>query len=130
MDDKKRERLEAAGWTVGSVAEFLDLTPEEAVLIETKLQLGAQLKRRREELELSQTELAKIVNSSQSRVAKMEKGDPSVSLDLLFRTLYAVGTDPSVIGDTVTSAGSKATTSRKSTSATKKTSPVRAVEKT
>ena len=55
MQKHKRERLESRGWKVGTVDEFLDLTPEE------------------------------------SRVAKMESADTSVSLDLLIRSLLALG---------------------------------------
>src|SRR5581483_4278956 len=47
--------------------------------------------RRRAELGLSQAVVAKRLGSSQSRVAKMEAGDPSVSLDLLLRALLALG---------------------------------------
>jgi hypothetical protein len=32
-----------------------------------------------------------MLASSQSRVAKMEKGDPSVSIDLLIRSLFNLG---------------------------------------
>lgn len=91
MNTAKRKRLEATGWTVGSTSEFLELTPEESALIELKLNLSARLKERRSKQHLSQTELAKRLKSSQSRVAKMEAGDPSVSLDLLFRALLATG---------------------------------------
>lgn len=91
MNTLKRKRLELAGWTVGSTTEFLELTPEESALIELKLNLSARLKERRSKQHLSQTELAKRLKSSQSRVAKMEAGDPSVSLDLLFRALLATG---------------------------------------
>jgi hypothetical protein len=47
MDEVKRKRLEQKGWKVGSVVEFLELTPEEAVLIEIKLALSRNLKERR-----------------------------------------------------------------------------------
>jgi predicted transcriptional regulator len=43
-------------------------------------------------LNLTQADLARTMKSSQSRVAKMEAGDASVSLDLLVRSLLAVGT--------------------------------------
>ena len=91
MKATKRAKLEQAGWRVGDAAEFLDLTPDETLFIELKLALAAALKRRRMKLGLSQTELAERVGSSQSRVAKMETGDRSVSLDLLVRTLLALG---------------------------------------
>lgn len=47
----KRSRLEANGWKVGTVAEFLDLAPEESALIETKLALSRRLARASNEAE-------------------------------------------------------------------------------
>ena len=91
MDAAKRKRLETAGWSVGSTADFLKLSSEEAAFIELKLRLSESLKRRRQNKKLSQAALAKKIKSSQSRVAKMEAGDPSVSLDLLIRALLAIG---------------------------------------
>ena len=91
MDAKKRKRLEAAGWTVGDAAAFLKLTPEEAALVEMRLALSRTLRERRLEAGLTQTSLAKQLGSSQSRVAKLEAGDPSVSLELLIRALLAAG---------------------------------------
>ena len=91
MDKKKRERLEAAGWTVGTVAEFLELTPEESNIIELRLRLSSAFKKRRRELGWPQQRLADVLRSSQSRVAKMEADDPSVSIDLLIRGLMATG---------------------------------------
>jgi DNA-binding XRE family transcriptional regulator len=91
MDIVKRQRLEAAGWRVGDVADFLELSPEEVAFMEMKLSLSRYLKELRLKNQLSQANLAKKINSSQSRVAKMEAGDPSVSLDLIVRTILAVG---------------------------------------
>jgi DNA-binding XRE family transcriptional regulator len=91
MDVAKRKRLEAAGWSVGSATDFLELSPEEAAFVELKLRLSENLRRRRQSKKLSQAELAKKIKSSQSRVAKMEAGDPGVSLDLLIRALLAIG---------------------------------------
>jgi DNA-binding XRE family transcriptional regulator len=91
MDAKKRKRLEAAGWQVGSAAEFLKLTPEESALMEMRLALSRSLKERRLSAGLTQIGLAKQLGSSQSRVAKLEAADPSVSLELLIRALLAVG---------------------------------------
>jgi len=91
MDRAKIERLKSQGWTVGTVEEFLQLTPEEAVFIEIKLRLCDALKRLRSERALTQAEAAQRLGSSQSRVAKMEAGDSSVSIDLLTRSLIALG---------------------------------------
>jgi transcriptional regulator with XRE-family HTH domain len=56
------------------------------------VKLAAGLRQRRQQQGLSQLELAAKLQSSQSRVAKMEAGDPSVSLDLLVRSLFTLGT--------------------------------------
>jgi plasmid maintenance system antidote protein VapI len=88
---RKQARLEAVGWRLGTVQEFLDLSDEEATFIELELALSRSLRRRCERRGLTQTELARLLASSQSRVAKMEAGDRSVSLDLLVRSLLAMG---------------------------------------
>jgi DNA-binding XRE family transcriptional regulator len=91
MKARKRKRLEAAGWRVGSAGEFLRLKPEEAALVEMKLNLARRLRDVRTNRGLSQAAMAKLLGSSQSRVAKMEAGDSSVSVDLLVRSLLLVG---------------------------------------
>ena len=91
MRKQKRKRLEAKGWKIGTVKEFLGLSDEESAYIELKVKLAAGLKQRRQQQGLSQLELAAKLQSSQSRVAKMEAGDPSVSLDLLVRSLITLG---------------------------------------
>lgn len=91
MKKKKKEKLEAAGWKVGSAEEFLKLSPSEVALIEIKLALARSLRELRLESGRTQAEIAKLIGSSQSRVAKMEAGDPSVSMDLLVRALLATG---------------------------------------
>ena len=91
MDKNKKERLERKGWKVGSAQEFLGLTPEESAYIELKLELSESIKERRERKRLTQTDLARLLRSSQSRVAKIESGDSTVSLDLLVRSLIALG---------------------------------------
>jgi DNA-binding XRE family transcriptional regulator len=87
----ERDRLEAKGWRFGSAEEFLGQSNEESAYIGLRLRLADSLRLRRQKRKLSQTELAKMVHLSQSRVAKMEGGDPSVSLDLLIRSLLALG---------------------------------------
>ena len=103
MKKNKRASLEKAGWKVGSAGEFLDLTPEQEAYIELKLALAAYLKNRRESKKLTQNQLARFLHSSQSRIAKMEAGDPSVSLDLLFRSLLLMGTSPKQIARVINS---------------------------
>ena len=91
MDKAKQKKLEAKGWKVGTATDFLGLSAEEVRYIEMKLALSEHLKRRRMRKKLTQEQLAKLMSSSQSRVAKMEAGDPSVSLDLLIRSLLTLG---------------------------------------
>ena len=91
MKKRKRPKLEAAGWAVGSVQDFLGLSDAENALIEMKLALSRTLRDRRQRRGVSQVELAKRLRSSQSRVAKMEAGDPSVSMDLLVSSLLVLG---------------------------------------
>jgi len=92
------ERLKAKGWREGSVADLLGLTPEEETLIELKLDLAQAVRERRRTQGLTQTGLAEQLGSSQSRVAKIEAGDPSVSLELLVRALLTLGTTRECLG--------------------------------
>lgn len=89
----KRKKLTDAGWEVGDAMDFLGLSPEEEAYLELRLKLSDGLKTRRSRKKLTQSELAKSIGSSQSRVAKMEAGDPAVSVDLLIRSLIALGAD-------------------------------------
>src|SRR5262245_10110652 len=91
MREEKKRRLEAKGWRIGTAQQFLGLSDEEAAFIELKLKLVRGLRKQRERRRLTQVGLAKLLRSSQSRVAKMEAGDPSVSLDLLVRSLLVLG---------------------------------------
>lgn len=91
MKPAKRKRLEAAGWKVGTVQEFLGLSDAEAEFVEMKVALALALRARRERRRLTQKEVARGLRSSQSRVAKMEAADETVSLDLLVRSLLALG---------------------------------------
>jgi DNA-binding XRE family transcriptional regulator len=91
MRQSKRKLLEAKGWKLGSAADFLNLSAEESALIDLKIALGAALKQRRQNKRLTQKDAAKAISSSQSRFAKMEAGDPSVSLDLLVKTMITLG---------------------------------------
>ena len=91
MRSNKRKRLEAKGWKIGSTKEFLGLSSQEEAYIEIKFRLAEALRNQRLRRQMTQSDLAKAIKSSQSRVAKMEAGENSVSLDLLVRTLLALG---------------------------------------
>jgi ribosome-binding protein aMBF1 (putative translation factor) len=101
---EKRVRLEKSGWKVGSAEKFLGLSTEEARYLELKLALSEAVRRQRSRAGLSQEELAKRLGSSQSRVSKMEQADPTVSVDLLVRSMLAAG---ATRGEIATAIGSK-----------------------
>jgi DNA-binding XRE family transcriptional regulator len=91
MDARKRKALEAAGFRIGDAGDFLGLTEEERRLVEVRLAVSRAVRRLREDRGLTQQQLAERLGSSQSRVAKIEAGAADVSLDLLFRSLFALG---------------------------------------
>lgn len=91
MDAKKKKLLEDNGWKVGNVEEFLDLSKEEFELIELKILLGNRLATLRKSKNMTQSQFAKKIRSSQSRVAKMEKGDPTVTIDRILKSMFVLG---------------------------------------
>jgi predicted transcriptional regulator len=104
----KREQLERKGWKLGNAEDFLGLSIEESAYIELKLALGQRLKAERERKGVTQTALATLTRSSQSRVAKMEAGDPSVSMDLIVKTLLAMGLTRKQIASTIAKTSDRA----------------------
>jgi DNA-binding XRE family transcriptional regulator len=103
MKTEKRTTLKRAGWRVGDASEFLGLSADESAFVEIKLDLARRLRELREERHWTQAEFARRVGSSQSRVAKMEAADSSVSVDLLVRSLLAAGADRRELGRVVAS---------------------------
>ncbi len=94
MEKAKQERLESAGWKVGDFADFADflgLDDVERQLIEHRVELGLATRLIRESKGITQKALAKQIQSTQSRVSKIEEADPEVSLDLMFRAFFAIG---------------------------------------
>jgi predicted XRE-type DNA-binding protein len=101
MDKEKKRKLEAKGYRIGDAKDFLELSPEESAYIDMKMALSQALVQKRKQRRLTQLELARKLNSSQSRVAKMEKGDPTVSVDLLVKALLAMGATNKSIAKTI-----------------------------
>ncbi|HXU05152.1 MAG TPA: XRE family transcriptional regulator [Polyangia bacterium] len=89
VNKTQRRRLERAGWKVGTVGQLLDLSPADEALIETKLRLGDAVRTLRKRNRLSQAALAKLIGSSQPRVAKLENRHPEISLDLQIKAIFA-----------------------------------------
>ena len=104
MEQNTRKKLEDKGWKVGTVSDFLELSPEEEILVEIKLALSRSLKERRQAL-MTQSDLAEKIHSSQPRVANAENGDASVSIDLLIRAILATGASSQDIGQVIASVG-------------------------
>lgn len=102
MNEKTKKNLEDKGWKVGTVSDFLKLSPEEEILIEIKLALSQSLKERRQSL-MTQSDLAEKIHSSQPRVANAENGDASVSIELLIRAILATGASTQDIGQVIAS---------------------------
>jgi len=101
MDRDKLKGLEAAGWRTGDAADFLELSPEEAAFVELKLALADHLRGIRTQRGWTQTHVAKLLGSSQSRVAKMEAADASVSIDLLVKSLLRLGATRTEVAEAI-----------------------------
>lgn len=101
MNKKKIKVLESKGYKIGSAEDFLGLSKEDSEYIDLKIALSLAMSKRRKKSNLTQAQLAKMLKSSQSRIAKMEKGDPTVSVDLLIKSLLAMGADKKSIAMTI-----------------------------
>ena len=100
MDSKKRRRLEAAGWRVGTVPEFLGLTDAEFELVEMHVRLTDEIKRRLEKAKISQARLAEELGTSAPRLSNMLAGK-QVSTDALVRALIVLGATVREVGKVV-----------------------------
>ncbi len=98
MDKKKRKKLEEKGFRVGSTAEFLELSPEEEAYIDIRLDISNLVKTQRTNKGWTQEQLAQVIGSSQSRIAKLEGGDPGISMDLMIKALLNLGTSKKQLG--------------------------------
>lgn len=101
MKAEKAKRLAKTGWKLGDAKDFLELDASEAEFVEIKLGLARRLRELREKHKWTQADLAGRLGSSQSRVAKMEAADSTVSVDLLVRSLLAAGADRKDVGRAV-----------------------------
>ncbi|SDB61977.1 Helix-turn-helix [Desulfonatronum thiosulfatophilum] len=98
MEAKKKKNLQSKGWVVGDVDEFLDLDQADLAIIDMKLALADTIVQKRKALKMTQATLAEAIGSSQSRIAKVEHGDPSVSLEMMMRALIGLGSSRQEIG--------------------------------
>lgn len=93
MNNKKAHRLAEMGGYDTTVQDFFGLSDEEMVIVEMRVSLTEALIAARKKAKLTQAEVAKRIQSSQSRIAKMEGGDSQTSLELLVRAITAVGSE-------------------------------------
>ena len=91
MNTNKLKRLEAAGWKQTNIKEVLSLTDADVEYIETKLALTKNLRTLRHKKGVTQTELARQMHTSQARVARIEAGDPTVTIDQMLRAYFSLG---------------------------------------
>jgi hypothetical protein len=101
MNAVKKAKLEAAGYTVGTTAEFLQLSLCEAEIVETRIALSKMVKTLRAQSCLTQAELAAKVNTGQARIARMEAADPTISTDALLKTLYTLGANRKQVAEAI-----------------------------
>jgi len=101
MDKAKQDRLERAGWRSGDTSDFLGLSEQERAFVELKLALANYLRELRTANAWTQAQVARRLGSSQSRVAKMEAADGSVSVDLLVRSLFTLGASRTEVGNVI-----------------------------
>jgi len=107
MDKRKKSSLEAAGWKIGRTKEFLRLSEEEAAIVELKIGLANAVREQRSRRSMTQEQLGRLLGSSQSRVAKIEAADPSVSIDLMVRSLLRMGASRKDVASYIAAPGRK-----------------------
>ena len=91
MDKTKKKAIENNGWKVGEIDQFLGLDSAEMAIVEMKMALAKTLIEKRKQSKITQINMAKLIGSSQSRVAKIEKGDSTVSIELMLKSLFSLG---------------------------------------
>jgi predicted XRE-type DNA-binding protein len=91
MDTRKRKTLEAAGWKFGDAADFLEMTDHERQLLNTRIELALAVRRQREARHLTQKQLGALLDTTQPRVARIERAAADVSMDQLVRAFTAAG---------------------------------------
>lgn len=91
MDARTKKALERAGWTHGSYADFLQLTPEEKMIVDMRIAATLELERQRRATRLSQAEVARRMGTRQPNVSALFRNPGGATLDTLCRALAAYG---------------------------------------
>ncbi len=98
LSKAKQSKIENAGFRVSSVQEFFDLSEAETSIIEMRLTLAKAIRTARAKKKLTQAQLAQLIKSSQPRIAKIEAGDPDVSIEQMVKSALALGLSRKQIG--------------------------------
>lgn len=101
MKRAKREQLVKMGYKVADTQNFLGLSDEEIAVIDLKVSLIQKLREVRKAAGVTQRQLAKLMKSSQSRVAMLEGGSSDASLELLCKALFVLGVSSKELGKTI-----------------------------
>ena len=101
MDKEKRQRLEEGGFSVGTAAEFLELSAVDEVVIELRIALARELREQRKEQDMTQAELATRCSTSQARISNLENAKEGASIDALIAALAELGADRKRIGEII-----------------------------
>jgi ribosome-binding protein aMBF1 (putative translation factor) len=89
--ETKRQRL--AGMTADERAEH----DRRDAAVRLALAVGDAVRYRREELGLTQRQLAQMMGTSQPKVSRLEAGEDNVTLATLQRAAQALGVDPAAL---------------------------------
>ena len=101
MKKAKRDQLAKRGYKITSAQEFLGLSDEEIAVIDLKINLINMLREARKATGVTQKQLARLMRSSQSRVAMLESGSSDASLELICRALFTLGISAKQLGKTI-----------------------------
>lgn len=98
----RRTKRVPAGWTEGSVKEFLGFTDADEAIVEMRLRLGNAIRDLRRRRGVSQSELARRIGTKQPHVSDIEKG--AAGLETMIRAYLALGGKPIALGKLVAEA--------------------------
>jgi DNA-binding XRE family transcriptional regulator len=90
LSEERRAELERKGARVTDVQELLGLDDADMQIVELKVELAKEVRRRREAESMTQLELAGRMNVSQSRIPVIESG-MSVGLESILHAFLAQG---------------------------------------
>jgi len=103
MNADEKIRSEEFGYVVTTASEWLGLTQAESGEIEISLALTFFLCSVRERSGLSVAQAARKLKMTPARLARIERGDPGASLDLLITSALGLGATFREVGEAIAS---------------------------